>query len=133
MPSSLQMPAMSRAGPVERAVGVPDDDPAGALELVEGGLVGDERALAVLDRDGELLAVGEARRPRGRPCSPTVSRTSAWMNRRPAFLVSAPGSRCASQRIWKPLQMPSTGSPALAAGISSPITGENLAIAPQRR
>ena len=64
---------------------------------------------------------------------PTVSRTSAWMNRSPAFLVSAPGSRCASQRIWKPLQMPSTGSPARAAGISSPITGENLAMAPHRR
>ena len=55
------------------------------------------------------------------------------MKRRLAFLVSAPGSRCASHRIWKPLQMPSTGSPAFAAGMSSAITGENRAIAPQRR
>ncbi len=54
-------------------------------------------------------------------------------NRSPALRVSAPGSRCASQRIWKPLQMPSTGRPARAAGISSVITGANRAIAPQRR
>ena len=31
---------------------------------------------------------------------------------RTSLRVSAPGSRWASQRIWKPLQMPSTGSPA---------------------
>jgi hypothetical protein len=54
-------------------------------------------------------------------------------NLRPTLRVSAPGSRCASHRIWKPLQMPSTGSPARAAGTSSLITGENLAIAPHRR
>jgi hypothetical protein len=63
----------------------------------------------------------------------TVRRTSRVMKRSPAFLVSAPGSRCASQRIWKPLQMPSTGRPDRAAGTSSAITGENRAIAPQRR
>ena len=61
------------------------------------------------------------------------TRTTRSMNRRPALRVSAPGSRCASQRIWKPLQMPRTGSPARAAGMSSPITGANRAMAPQRR
>ena len=55
------------------------------------------------------------------------------MKRSPLLRVSAPGSSCASHRIWKPLQMPSTGSPALAAGISSAITGANRAMAPQRR
>ena len=61
------------------------------------------------------------------------TRTARLMNRRPALRVSAPGSRCASHRIWKPLQMPSTGSPSRAAGISSDITGANRAMAPQRR
>ena len=55
------------------------------------------------------------------------------MNRRPALRVSAPGSRCASHKIWNPLQMPSTGRPTRAAGTSSLITGANLAMAPQRR
>ena len=47
--------------------------------------------------------------------------------------ISAPGSRCASQSTWKPLQMPSTGMPSPAARITSVITGANRAIAPQRR
>ena len=50
-------------GAVGRAVGVPDDHPAGALELVQRRLVGDEGALAVLDRHGEQLTGGVARRP----------------------------------------------------------------------
>ncbi len=66
-------------------------------------------------------------------CGSTRSRTSRVINRSPALRVSAPGSRCASHRIWKPLQMPSTGRPARAAGTSSAMTGANLAIAPQRR
>ena len=63
----------------------------------------------------------------------TRSGTSLVMNFRPALRVSAPGSRCASHRIWKPLQMPSTGRPDRAAGTSSAITGANRAMAPQRR
>ena len=47
--------------------------------------------------------------------------------------IRAPGSRWASVRIWKPLQMPSTGMPLLAASITSCITGAKRAMAPQRR
>ena len=35
------------------------------------------------------------------------------------FVSSAPGSRPASQRIWKPLQMPSTGPPSPAKRMTS--------------
>ncbi len=47
--------------------------------------------------------------------------------------MRAPGSRCASHSTWKPLQMPSTGSPSRAAATTDSITGENRAMAPQRR
>ena len=59
--------------------------------------------------------------------------TGLLMKRRPALRVSAPGSRCASHRIWKPLQIPSTGKPAFAAGTRAVMTGANRAMAPQRR
>ena len=39
-------------------------------------------------------------------------RWSRQTNVRWSLRISAPGSRCDSQRIWKPLQMPSTGRPA---------------------
>ena len=45
----------------------------------------------------------------------------------------APGRRPASQRIWKPLQMPTTGMPSLAACTTAFITGLWAAMAPQRR
>ena len=54
-------------------------------------------------------------------------------NVRPALPCSAPGSRCASHRIWNPLQMPSTGSPSCAAATTESITGAKRAIAPARR
>ena len=63
----------------------------------------------------------------------TRSPTSRHTNRRPWLRTSAPGSRPASQRIWKPLQMPSTGIPARPASTTGPITGERAAIAPARR
>ena len=40
--------------------------------------------------------------------------TDVQRNLSPAFFCSAPGSNPASQRIWNPLQMPSTGPPASA-------------------
>ena len=46
---------------------------------------------------------------------------------------SAPGSRPASQRTWKPLQMPSTGPPLAANSPTASIAGEKRAIAPARR
>ena len=47
--------------------------------------------------------------------------------------MSAPGSRCDSQRIWKPLQMPSTGMPLPAASMTAVMTGAKREMAPQRR
>ena len=61
------------------------------------------------------------------------SRWSRQTNLRWSLRISAPGSRCDSHRIWKPLQMPSTGIPRPAASTTSVITGENREIAPQRR
>ena len=51
----------------------------------------------------------------------------------PALRINAPGSRPASVSTWKPLQMPSTGTPLPAASITARITGERAAIAPERR
>ena len=61
------------------------------------------------------------------------SRWSRQLNVRWSLRTSAPGSRCDSQRIWKPLQMPSTGMPPRAASTISGMTLANRAIAPQRR
>ena len=60
---------------------------------------------------------------------------STWRQtkRNPSFGSSAPGSRPASQRTWKPLQIPSTGPPAPGELATAPIAGEKRAIAPARR
>ena len=58
---------------------------------------------------------------------------SVQMNFRWSLRISAPGSRCDSQRIWNPLQIPRTGRPPRAAGTSSSMTGAKRAMAPQRR
>ena len=63
----------------------------------------------------------------------TRSHWSRQMNRRLALRISTPGSSPASQRIWKPLQMPSTGMPPRAASITDRMTGACAAIAPARR
>ena len=63
----------------------------------------------------------------------TSSSTWRQTNRSPAFGSSAPGSIPASQRTWKPLQIPSTGPPRSANSATASITGENRAIAPARR
>ena len=72
MPTTLPAALRDRGDVALRAVrvaaDVAGDDPALGLELVEGALVGDEAALAVLDRDQDLLAlvkrVGPGRRGR---------------------------------------------------------------------
>src|SRR5678810_132463 len=46
---------------------------------------------------------------------------------------SAPGSRPASTRIWKPLQNPATCPPRAANFLISSMIGEKRAIAPQPR
>ncbi len=63
----------------------------------------------------------------------TVSRTSRQMNWSESFWSSTPGSSPASQRIWKPLQTPSTSPPAPANATTAAVAGEKRAIAPQRR
>ena len=63
----------------------------------------------------------------------TRSATSRHMNESDAFGRSTPGSRPASHRIWKPLQIPSTRPPAAAKRVTASMTGANRAIAPQRR
>ncbi|CPU66826.1 Uncharacterised protein [Mycobacteroides abscessus] len=50
-----------------------------------------------------------------------------------SFLTIDPGSRWASVRIWKPLQMPSTGMPPFAASTIDSMTGAKRLIAPARR
>ena len=80
------------------------------LQLLVQLLVRVPAALAVLDRDRQLLAQlaagGEGR------CPPLDAEpTSRQTNSRSRFRRSTPGSRPASQRIWKPLQIPSTGPP----------------------
>ena len=61
------------------------------------------------------------------------SRWSRHTNLRWSLRIRAPGSRWDSQRIWKPLQMPSTGIPLLAASTTSVITGAKREMAPHRR
>ena len=63
----------------------------------------------------------------------TRSETSRQMNRSDRFRIRAPGSSPASQRIWKPLQMPSTGPPRSANATTSAMIGARAAIAPARR
>ena len=55
------------------------------------------------------------------------------MKRSSTLRSSAPGRRPASQRTWKPLQIPSTGPPSAANLATASIAGEKRAIAPARR
>ena len=63
----------------------------------------------------------------------TSTSTCRQTKRSPAFGSSAPGSMPASQRTWKPLQIPSTGPPAAANSRTASIAGAKRAIAPARR
>jgi hypothetical protein len=66
--------------------------------------------------------------------APSIERvTSRQRNLSDAFRMRTPGRSPASQRIWNPLQMPTTGPPAFAKAATSSITGEKRASAPQRR
>ena len=63
----------------------------------------------------------------------TSTATCRQTNRSDVFGSSAPDSSPASHSTWNPLQMPSTSPPWRANRSTSPITGANRAIAPQRR
>ncbi|GBC86832.1 hypothetical protein HRbin12_00831 [bacterium HR12] len=59
--------------------------------------------------------------------------TTRQMNRSERLRIKAPGSSPASQRIWNPLQIPTTGPPAAANRTTSSMIGAKRAIAPHRR
>ena len=63
----------------------------------------------------------------------TVSATVRHTNACPALRISAPGSSPASVSTWKPLQIPSTGTPRPAAAITACMIGLRAAIAPERK
>ena len=59
--------------------------------------------------------------------------TGRQTNFKPLLRRSAPGSKPLSTSTWNPLQIPKTSPPLSANSRTADITGENLAIAPQRR
>jgi hypothetical protein len=63
----------------------------------------------------------------------TLRLTSRHTNLSEALRISTPGSNPVSVSTWKPLQMPSTGVPALALATTSRMMGECAAMAPHRR
>ena len=89
-----------------RVVDIAEGDAVLGFEFVERALVGVVAALAVGDREVQDLAAVEAAEVNGESVVSTRSGRGLQMNFRPALRTSAPGSRPASTRIWKPLQMP---------------------------
>ena len=83
--AALEMPAMSRYEPLGLSPEVAGDDAALALEPVEGALVGDEAALAVLQRDDDLLALRRTRWSRRWRCARPAA---AGRGRRSAVVVA---------------------------------------------
>ena len=107
LPAALQMPAMSRATAVRDCRRGSARRPGPRPRTRRAWLVGDVAALAVLERDDDLLARSRSafvqqRRSSSRCAASGRGRRSAGASLR----ISAPGSRCASQSTWKPLQMP---------------------------
>ena len=82
-----------------------------------------QRAVGMID-----VAMGDAE-----SVVPAVRRNSWQVNFSPRLRIRAPGNSPASTRIWKPLQMPNTRPPSAAKCLTALMTGENLAMAPQRR
>ena len=109
-PSADPTPAMSFSEPFGLPPRVAEHDPAGRPPA-RPACRGRRRSGPPRSSPGR-----RSRRPRGRRSTPcrfsTRSRWSRQTKCRPALRTSAPGSRPASHRIWKPLQMPSTGRPA---------------------
>jgi hypothetical protein len=114
------------------AGGVAEHDATLSLELVEHGLVGDEAALAVLDRQHEALP-GRVPELKGVAVRSTRMPTGRLTKRSRSLRSSAPGSRRASHSTWNPLQIPSTGPPSAAKRATARMMGARCATAPQRR
>ncbi len=109
-----------------------------ANELAQGGVEGlsllDALAIELGQLPPVLLLVRDpATQVKGESVVPATRGTSRQMKRSPRLRMSAPGSSPDSTRIWKPLQTPRTRPPSCANLRTAFMTGENLAMAPQRR
>ena len=98
----------------------------------EGSWYGDPQLVEEIEARGQI-AFRYAEDVNGVRFDSTRRKTSRHTNRRPSFRSIAPGRSPASQRIWKPLQMPRTAPPCPAKAATDSITGEKRAIAPLLR
>ena len=123
LPRSLRMPAMALVAPLtfqsgsSAAVGrgVAEQHPALAFEPRDGRFVGDVVAFAVRHRHADHLAgVVAARERRVGALDPQIDVAADEFQRGVAHQHA--GQEPASQRIWKPLQTPSTSPPLLGVG-----------------
>ena len=121
-------------GPAGVAVGVdvPEQDLPVALELVERRVVGEVAALAVGDRHPQRSPRPRHARVNGVSSRWAAIATSRPTNRSDRLRSSAPGTRPASARTWKPLQMPRTRPPSAANAATLRMTGLNRAMTPAR-
>ena len=137
--ASLQMPAMLLTEPfglavvglLARACDVAEDDLAIPFEPIDD--VGSRSSCLRRARLASSASDRVEARVNGVSVCSTLTCTYSQRNCRLRFRSIAPGSRPASSSTWKPLQMPSTGPPAAANGVTSCMIGENRAIAPVRR
>ena len=130
--------AVEHAGDVaQRAVGVVDvaeGDAVFGFEFVERALVGDVAAFAVSDGQAQHLILLRRRRCRANWWWPTDRRSSRQMNLRPRLRISAPGSRPGFHQDLESVADAEHESAIGSELAGRPaITGENLAMAPQRR
>ena len=91
---------------------VAEHDPALGLQPIEDIVGSDELALAVFDRDLEDLARRHVRRDGGLRRLDAQMDDAAFVPER-SLRIGPPGCGPGSHRIWKPLQMPITGTTAL--------------------
>ena len=112
-PHHVALAAQDAGDVAQRAVGVvqvAEGDAVLRLQFVQRALIGEVAAFAVGDGKAQHLAPlrgGSERRIRGFGAQPHLAADEL----QPRLRISAPGSRPASTRIWKPLQMPSTSPP----------------------
>ena len=131
LPAALLTPAMSRAEPLKFV-------PGRVAERRPGRWPPSRRAPGRAPSSGPSGAwpgwTAARRRSHARvhvvPAFTTSSSTWRQTKRSEVLGSSAPGSRPASHRTWKPLQMPSTRPPRRAKRSTSSITGEKRAMAP---
>ena len=104
-----------------------------AFKPVQRRRVGLEVSVMVGDRNDDVLAGIILRREEALAVVSTFSPTGLQTKLRPALRIRAPGRSPVSVSTWKPLQMPSTGTPRPAASATARMIGERAAMAPERR